>query len=197
MNNLAILASGSGSNAEAIVKYFNGNPSIRVVCIISNKPEAGVLLRAKNLGIPAYTFNNEEMRTGQAPLELLRQHQANIIALAGYLNLITEPWLTAFPRRIINLHPALLPRYGGKGMYGHHVHRAVLANGEEVSGITIHLVDEQYDHGLHLLQTSCPVLPSDNVDTLVQRIHSLEHRYYPMAIEQYIVQLSEIEQAEA
>lgn len=187
MNNLAILASGSGTNAEAIIKYFSANNSIRIACILSNKPDAGVLQRAKNLGIPAYTYTNPEMREGTVPLALLSSLGVDTVILAGYLNLITAPWLSAYPNRIINIHPALLPNYGGKGMYGHYVHEAVIKAGEAVSGITIHLVDEHYDHGRHLLQATCSVLPSDTPESLAKRIHSLEHRYFATTIEQYLL----------
>lgn len=187
MNNLAILASGSGSNAEAIARYFALNSSIRVSCIISNRADAGVHLRAKNLSIPSYTYSNSEMRSGQLPLATLREHGVDLVILAGYLCLITPPWLKAYPGRIINIHPALLPSYGGKGMYGHHVHEAVISAGESLSGITIHLVDEEYDHGRHLLQATCPVLAGDTAESLASRIHALEHRFYAPTIEHYVL----------
>lgn len=187
MRNIVILASGSGTNAEAIVKYFAHHPSIRVSCILSNKPDAGVLQRAERLEIPAHTYSNKEMREGDLPLALLSEYKADLVILAGYLNLITSPWLSAYPGRIINIHPALLPQYGGKGMYGHHVHEAVIAAGEKQSGITIHLVDEEYDHGRHLLQATCPVLEGDTADTLAARIHTLEHRFFASTIEQFIL----------
>lgn len=187
MIRIAILASGSGSNAETIARHLAHHPSIKVACILTNKPEAGVIGRADRLGIPCYYYNNEEMRTADAPLARLVELGVEVVILAGYMNLITQPWLTAYPERIINIHPALLPAYGGKGMYGHHVHKAVIAQGERLSGITIHLVDEYYDHGRHLLQATCPVHPTDTPDTLAERIHSLEHRYYPIAIEHYIL----------
>lgn len=186
MDNVAILASGSGSNAEAIVKYFHGSSKVNIACIVSNKPDAGVLLRAERLGIPAFTYNNQEMRDGTLPIAQLKKLGVSVLVLAGYMNLITAPWLEAFPQRILNIHPALLPNYGGKGMYGHHVHEAVLANGEKLSGITIHLVDEHYDHGRHLLQATCPVKSEDTAESLAERIHALEHRYYPVAVAQFI-----------
>lgn len=188
MNKLAILASGSGSNAETIAKYFANHPSIRVVCILTNRADAGVIARAERLGISCHYYNNVEMRSGDVPLQLLRELGVDLIVLAGYLCLMTSPWLVAYPNRIINIHPALLPSYGGKGMYGHHVHEAVLAAGEEQSGITIHLVDEEYDHGRHLLQATCLVRPDDTADTLASRIHTLEHRFYAPTIEQYLTQ---------
>lgn len=187
MNNIAILASGSGTNAEAIIKHFSSSSSIRVACIISNKPNAGVLDRAQRLGIPAYVYSNTEMREGIKPLTTLSNHAVDVVILAGYLNLISEPWLEAYHDRIINIHPALLPRYGGKGMYGHHVHEAVIAQRETQSGITIHLINERYDEGRYLLQATCPVLAGDTPDSLAERIHTLEHRFYPSVIEQFIL----------
>lgn len=186
MNNVAILASGSGSNAEAIVEYFAQHPEIRVACIITNRVDAGVRQRAERLSVPHYVYSNAEMREGIAPIERLRSYGVDLVVLAGYMCLISQPWLKAFPQRILNIHPALLPSYGGKGMYGDHVHKAIIASGEPVSGITIHLVDEQYDHGRHLLQATCPVLPDDTVDSLAGRIHQLEHRYYAQVIEYYL-----------
>lgn len=184
---IAILASGSGSNAEAITKHFADHPSIKVACILTNKPEAGVIERANRLGIPHYYYNNADMRSAEGPLECLRSLGVEVVILAGYMNLITQPWLTAYPERILNIHPALLPTYGGKGMYGHHVHKAVIAQRERLSGITIHLVDEHYDHGRHLVQATCPVYPTDTPEALAERIHHLEHRYYPITIEHYIL----------
>lgn len=187
MNKLAILASGSGTNAEAIIKYFSASSSIIVACVVSNKANAGVLQRAANLDIPAFVYSNEEMKAGDKPLAQLRELGVDTVILAGYLNLITEPWLKNYMGRIINIHPALLPSYGGKGMYGHHVHRAVIEAREALSGITIHLVDEEYDHGRHLLQATCPVLPSDTPESLAARIHALEHRYFAPAIEHFLL----------
>lgn len=186
MKRIAILASGNGSNAETIVRYFEAVEDIRVECIITNKPNAGVIERARRLEIPCYYYSNEDMRLGLKPIELLQYIEVDIVILAGYLCLITSPWLEAFPNRIINIHPALLPAYGGKGMYGDHVHKAVLDAGEKQSGITIHLVDQHYDHGRHLLQATCSVYPNDSVESLAQRIHTLEHRFFAPLIEQYL-----------
>lgn len=187
MNKLAILASGSGTNAEAIIKYFSISSCIQVACVLCNKPDAGVLARAKKLGVPSFVYSNAEMKSGEKPLALLREYGVNVVVLAGYLNLITKPWLVTFPDRIINIHPALLPNYGGKGMYGHHVHEAVVANREKQSGITIHIINEHYDEGRYLLQATCPVYPGDTADTLAERIHSLEHRFFASTIEQFVL----------
>lgn len=131
------------------------------------------------------------MRSGEQPLRQLEKLGVNLVVLAGYLCLITEPWLKRYPQRILNIHPALLPSYGGKGMYGMNVHRAVVEAGEPHSGITIHLVDEQYDHGAHLLQATCPVRPTDSPEQLAERIHTLEHRFFAPTIEQYLRTLAE------
>lgn len=186
MNTIAIFASGSGSNAEAIVSYFSERPDVSVGCILTNKADAGVIDRAKRLGVPCYYFDNSTMREGEKPLALLRELGVELIVLAGYLCLITPVYIEAFPQRIINIHPALLPRFGGKGMYGVHVHRAVIAQGESLSGITIHLVDELYDHGRHLLQATCPVHAHDTPETLAERIHHLEHRFFAPTIDHYL-----------
>ena len=176
MKQLAIFASGNGSNAEAIVHYFRSTAEAEVAVILTNKADAGVRERAKRLGIPCHHFTSAEMREGVKPLSLLREQGIDLIILAGYLCLVTPPYIMEYPDRIINIHPALLPAYGGKGMYGDHVHRAVLEAREQVSGITIHLVNERYDEGRHLLQATCPVLEGDSPVTLASRIHEQEHR---------------------
>lgn len=186
MKQLAIFASGNGSNAEAIVHYFRSTAEAEVAVILTNKAEAGVRERAKRLGIPCHHFTPAEMREGVKPLSLLREQGIDLIILAGYLCLVTPPYMMEYPDRIINIHPALLPAYGGKGMYGDHVHRAVLEAREQVSGITIHLVNERYDEGRHLLQATCPVLEGDTPETLASRIHELEHRFFPTTIAQYL-----------
>ncbi len=188
MKQIAILASGSGSNAEKIANYFASSKDIKIACIISNKADAGVLLRAERLGIAHYYFNNNAMKEGREVLQLLHELKVDAVILAGYLLLITEPWLKAFPNRIINIHPALLPNYGGKGMYGDYVHQAVIQNREEQSGITIHLVNAEYDKGRHLLQATCSVRPDDSIDSLASRIHTLEHRFFAPTIEQYLLE---------
>lgn len=186
MNILAIFASGSGSNAEAIVNYFTDRADIQIACIITNRADAGVIARAERLGVPCYHFDNATLRDGHEPIALLRSLGVDLIVLAGYLCLITPIYIEAFPERIINIHPALLPRFGGKGMYGGHVHQAVINQGETISGITIHLVDEQYDHGRHLLQATCPVHSSDTPETLAERIHALEHRFFAPTLDHYL-----------
>ena len=186
MKQIAILASGNGTNAEAITHYLRASGEAEVSLIITNRPQAGVVERARRLGIPCHAFTSVELREGTAPIALMKEHGIDLIVLAGYLCLITPIYIMEYPQRIVNIHPALLPNFGGKGMYGEHVHRAVLASGAKYSGITIHLVDEHYDHGQHLLQATCPVLAGDTPETLAERIHELEHRFFPSTIAQYL-----------
>lgn len=181
--NLTILASGSGSNAENIVNYFQEHSLIQVKEILSNKPDAFVHKRAEKLGVPSSSFNKKEFND---PSFLARFEDADYIILAGFLWLIPKYLIKAFPKHIINIHPALLPKYGGKGMYGDNVHKAVVAARELESGITIHLVNEEYDKGQTLFQTKCVVAPSDNNEDLARKIHALEYEHFPRVIEEYI-----------
>ena len=180
MHSLIIFASGKGSNARAIIDYFRKNQLAKVALIVSNKADAGVLDIAKEEHIPFLLVNKhslqETLLIGQ-----LQHYNPALIILAGFLWKIPDGIIQAF--RIINIHPALLPDHGGKGMYGHHVHNAVLAAGKRESGITIHYVDEVYDSGDVILQARCPVLPEDTADSLASRIHSLEHFFFPRTIE--------------
>lgn len=191
MKRIALLASGSGSNAEAIVHYLRQSGEAEVALILTNRADAGVRSRAKRLGVRCEYFPTATLREGTEPLALLQSLGVELLVLAGYLALIPPIYIEAYPQRILNVHPALLPDFGGKGMYGHHVHEAVLAAGRSYSGITIHLVDEHYDHGQTLLQAQCPVYPTDSPETLAARIHQLEHRYYPAAIAQWLRLLDE------
>lgn len=179
---IAILASGSGSNAQRLIEHFAGSTTAEVVVVGCDQPAAGVLQRAWDLGVPSYLFTGGELRSGTVQRELLALH-VDLVVLAGFLRLIPAEMVRAFPDRIVNIHPALLPRYGGKGMYGHHVHQAVIAAGEQESGITIHRVNEHYDEGAILFQAKCPVLPDDTPATLAARIHALEHAHYPTVVE--------------
>lgn len=182
--NLAIFASGSGTNAENIVNYFSNHEQINVSLIISNKPNAYVLQRAEKLNVPSKVFD----RTAFSQPDFLEElENIDYIILAGFLWLIPGYLIEAFPNKIINIHPALLPNYGGKGMYGSHVHEAVIKAGEKESGITIHLVNEEYDKGVHLFQAKCVVGEEDTPDTLAQKIHELEHTHFPKEIETYIL----------
>ncbi len=192
MKNLAVFASGNGSNAQNLIKYFNGTNIACIKAIICNKPNAYVLERAKALGVPAIVMSREELTCDppSALLALLQEQEIDYIILAGYLLKIPATLVEVFSGRIINIHPALLPKFGGKGMYGNHVHKAVIECGETVSGITIHLVDTHYDSGAHLFQTTCPVLVSDTPEILAQRIHTLEREHFAPVVESYITEKS-------
>jgi len=182
MKSLIIFASGRGSNAQAILDYFKDNKEVVVSLIVSNKSNAGVLELAKSAGIPHVVIPKAEWNT-EASLQLFAAHQPSLIILAGFLLKVPESLVAAFPGRIINIHPALLPKHGGKGMWGHHVHEAVLAAGDCETGITIHRIDEVYDRGEILLQARCPVLAGDTSDSLAARVLKLEHFYFPRVID--------------
>jgi phosphoribosylglycinamide formyltransferase-1 len=186
MKNIAILASGSGTNAENIIKHFQQHPSIRVSLVLCNRREAGVYQRASRLGIPCLHIPKDDWKEKGKLLPVLHEHGIEAIILAGFLLLIPEWLIECFPGLILNLHPALLPAYGGAGMYGHRVHESVLAHQEKQSGITIHLVNEHYDEGRILAQFTCPVRPDDSPESLASRIHELEYRHYPVIIENYL-----------
>ena len=183
---LAILGSGNGTNAQQISEYFAGRTDVEVACIIYNKRDAYIAQRAKNLGIEARYFGRADFYDNGNVLRYLQQKKIDWVILAGFLWLVPEPMLDAYPNRIINIHPALLPAYGGKGMYGHHVHEAVVANHEKESGITIHIVDRHYDRGTTLFQARCSVTPDDTPDTLAAKIHLLEKEHFPRIIDQTI-----------
>ncbi len=182
MKKIAVFASGAGSNTQKIIDYFRDDQSIQVALIVCNKPGAGVLAIAGKEQIPVLMTDQEKFFRGNACVDELKQAGIDLIVLAGFLWKIPAPLLAAYKGRIINIHPALLPRYGGKGMYGLHVHQAVLDNCEKESGISIHYVDEHYDHGAIIFQATCPVLPDDNPVTLAQRIQLLEYSHYPRII---------------
>lgn len=191
MIRIAILASGNGSNAENLILQ---QPSelLQYPLIITDNAQAGVLQRAERLGVATHVFRRTDFRESTAVLQLLQDEKIDAIVLAGFLSRIPQNIVEHYPSRIINIHPALLPRFGGKGMYGHFVHEAVLAAGEVVSGITIHYVDAEYDHGSTLCQATCPVYPSvDTPDSLAERIHHLEHLYYPVAVRQMVQRMKE------
>ena len=183
---LAIFASGAGSNAQRIIEHFKNNPGIEVSLVLCNRPGAGVLEIASHHSIPTLLIEKERFYNGDGYAAFLQQHKISHIILAGFLLKVPTPILQQWPQAIINIHPALLPKYGGKGMYGARVHEAVIANGEKESGISIHYVDEIYDNGDIILQARCMVDKSDTADTLAAKIHALEHEHYPAAIEQFL-----------
>jgi len=187
MHSIIIFASGRGSNAAAIIAYLKQKGSGRVSLIVTNKADAGVLTIAAEENIPALVIGRQDFNAPEF-LEKLRAARPSLIVLAGFLWKIPDAVVAAFPDRIVNIHPALLPDFGGKGMYGHHVHQAVLADGRTESGITIHYVNEVYDSGNIILQARCPVLPADSPDSLAARIHELEHFFFPRTIEYLLLQ---------
>lgn len=184
---MAIFASGAGSNAKKIIEYFTGSERIKVSLVVCNKPHAGVVDIAAAHGIPVLMIEKEQFFRGDAYVNYLQKAGVSFIVLAGFLWKIPEKLLRAFPECIINIHPALLPKYGGKGMYGSRVHEAVIAAKEQESGITIHYVDELYDHGAAIFQAFCPVLSNDTPAALAERIHNLEHEHYARVIEEVIL----------
>jgi phosphoribosylglycinamide formyltransferase-1 len=185
MRNIAILASGSGSNTENIIRYFQNHNTIRVDSVWSNRQDAFALERARKLGIEAFHFNRDYLLDPGNLMADMQRRNIELIVLAGFLWLIPPHLIRSYP--IINIHPALLPLYGGKGMYGSKVHEAVIHNRDKESGITIHLVNEVYDRGEHLLQKKCPVFPDDTPETLAERIHRLEYEFFPKVIEEYLL----------
>lgn len=184
---LAIFASGNGSNAEAIIQYFKNHPSIKVALVLSNNPDAFVLQRAKNAGIRAITFTREEYRQPGKLVHELSLENITHIVLAGFLWLVPDYLIKLYPDRIVNIHPALLPKFGGKGMYGSRVHEAVKLAGETETGITIHLVNEHYDDGRILFQASCPVEASHSASDIAKCVLALEHKHYPQVIESWVI----------
>lgn len=183
---LALFASGNGSNVQNICTYFDDHKSIHPVLICSNSSKAFVLERANKLGIQSITFNRNEFYAQQTILDALKKNDIDYIILAGFMWLVPEYLLQAFPDRILNIHPALLPEFGGKGMYGHFVHEAVSQSGKTESGITIHLVNREYDRGRILFQKKCKISSGENPNTIAEKIHKLEYAYYPQVIENFI-----------
>ena len=186
MKKILIFASGSGTNAQNIIEYFNKSVEKKVSLVFSNKKDAKVIDRVKKLGVDTVVFTREDLYHNNKVIEILENEQPDLIVLAGFLWLVPSSIIKKFPNKIVNIHPALLPKYGGKGMYGMHVHKAVLDNREAESGITIHFVNEEYDAGDIIFQATCPVEEDDTPDLLAQRIHSLEHENFPKVIEKVL-----------
>ena len=183
---IAIFASGAGSNAEKIIQYFSFNNQVQVALVVCNKPNAGVLAIAQKNHISCLIIEKEIFFRGDAYVETLKKAGIDFIVLAGFLWKIPAALIEAFPNKIINIHPALLPKYGGKGMYGMFVHEAVVSNKEQESGITIHYVDGQYDHGNIIFQATCEVSPTDTAADVANKIHLLEHRYFAPIIDETV-----------
>ena len=187
---IAIFASGAGSNAQKIIDHFMHSAHIKISLIVCNKPRAGVLNIAAKENIPPLLIDREKFFRGNAYTDELKESKIDFIVLAGFLWKIPAALIKAYPGKIVNIHPALLPKYGGKGMYGHHVHEAVINTKDKESGITIHYVDEHYDHGDSIFQATCPVLENDSAESLAQRIRLLEHEHYPKEIEKILAKSS-------
>ena len=184
MKRIAVFASGSGTNFQQICEYFNEkNKDIKIGLLIVNKKNAYVLERAKQLNVKSQYFNREDFYSSDRVVECLKENQIDFIVLAGFLWLIPDNILKEYPNKIINIHPALLPNYGGKGMHGHHVHEAVIAAKESESGITIHYVNEHYDEGNIIFQAKCSITPEDTADSLAEKIHLLEKEHFPKVID--------------
>lgn len=184
---VAIFASGNGSNAENIVHYFKDSKPIQVALIVSNKKDAFVLERANNLGVPSLVLDNKEFRQGNRILDAMKVHSIDFIVLAGFLVLIPANLIEAYPDQIINIHPALLPKFGGKGMYGDFVHRAVSESGESKTGITVHFVNQAYDKGSIIFQKSVEIQRGESPETIARKVHELEYKYFPEIIEKVIL----------
>ncbi|QBA65263.1 phosphoribosylglycinamide formyltransferase [Muriicola soli] len=183
MKHIILFASGSGTNVENIVKYFEGHSAIAVSCVFTNKRDAFVIDRCNAMGVPAFSFNGPAFKNGSILLQILKNLKPDLIVLAGFLRKIPSEMVADFPEKIINIHPALLPKYGGKGMYGKHVHREVKANKEKESGITVHYVNDHYDEGAIIEQRSVSIASSDSEDEIARKVQELEHLHYPRIIE--------------
>ena len=187
MTNIAIFASGNGSNAENIVNYFTSHEEINIAMIISNRPNAYVHERANKLNIPSYTYNKSDFDNGTAILVKMAEYKIDFIVLAGFLLKVPQSIMDAFPNRIINIHPALLPKYGGKGMYGDNVHNSVKNAGEIETGITIHYINENYDEGDIIFQAKCEVADLDSPQDIANKVHALEQIHFPKIIEETVI----------
>ena len=186
MKNIAVFASGSGTNAEKLFEKFQAHPQAQVALLLTNNPKAGVLARAEKFGVPTEVFSKGTLHTTGQIVRLLQNHAVDLIVLAGFMLKVPENLIRAFPDRIVNIHPALLPAYGGRGMYGSHVHEAVVAAREQETGISIHYVNEHYDEGRMILQVRCPVAPDDTAEEVATKVHRLEHQYYPEVVEKMV-----------
>jgi phosphoribosylglycinamide formyltransferase 1 len=192
MRNIAIFASGSGTNAENIIKYFSTRKSAKVSLVLSNKREAYVLKRAATLNVRSVFFDRKELYEKEKVVRYLLMYKIEFIVLAGFLWLIPQEILDLYKNRVINIHPALLPKYGGKGMYGEKVHQSVIANHDKESGITIHYVNKDYDEGDIIFQTRCKIEKGDTPDTLASKVHALEYKYFPKIIEDLVLKLPDM-----
>jgi phosphoribosylglycinamide formyltransferase-1 len=186
MKRIVIFASGSGTNAENIIKHFQNNGLAKVIHVLSNKKDAKVLSRASALGVVNNSFDKKELLENSTICDLMKELNPDLIVLAGFLLKFPKEVISLFPNKIINVHPALLPKYGGKGMYGSNVHKAVVANNETQSGITIHYVNEHYDEGNVIFQATTSLVASDTYEDVAAKIHALEQKHFPLVIEQLL-----------
>ena len=186
MWNIAIFASGNGSNAENFFNYFKKNNEIKISMVFCDNPQAYVIKRAQNHGIKCVEITRKQLKDQDFMIKQLKQNNINFIVLAGFLSKIPDFLVEKFEKKIVNIHPSLLPKYGGKGMYGHHVHQSVINNKEKFSGITIHFVNNVYDDGEIIFQAKCPVLENDTADSLAERVHKLEYQYFTTEIEKLL-----------
>ena len=184
--NIAILASGSGSNAEKIIHYFKNHKTIKIACVITNNENAGVIERAEKAHVPSKYFSKDDFENPSFLLQYLKSKEVDYIVLAGFLLKIAPEIIAQYPDKIINIHPALLPKYGGKGMYGNNVHESVILNKETESGISIHLVNENYDEGRIIFQAKCDISPQMGAKQLSAKVQQLEHQHFPKIIEEYL-----------
>ena len=184
--NIAIFVSGGGTNCENLIKYFSGSERVNCALVVSNKADAYALVRAENLGVKTAVVPKAQLNDAGVMMPLLREHAIDFIVLAGFLPLVPDFLIDAFPRRIVNLHPALLPKFGGKGMWGHHVHEAVKAAGETETGMTVHWVTPVCDGGEIIAQSRTPLSPDDTADDIAEKEHVLEMTYFPKVVEQVL-----------
>jgi phosphoribosylglycinamide formyltransferase-1 len=189
MKNIAIFASGSGTNAENLIRFFRTNPFGRVRIVLTNRPDAGVILRAQSLEIESVVFTREQFYNSDYVVQLLMERDIDFVVLAGFLWLVPDNLLKSFENKIVNIHPALLPRFGGKGMYGSRVHSEVIKSGETESGITIHYLNQAYDEGDIIFQARCKVDKGDSPETLAGKVHKLEYEHFPVVVEKLLKEL--------
>jgi phosphoribosylglycinamide formyltransferase-1 len=186
LKRIAVFASGSGTNAENLVRYFSNSKTVKVELILCNNPSAGVVTRAQSLGVPFFLFNRKDFYESTVVLNELREREIDLVVLAGFLWLIPKNIIEVFEKKIVNIHPALLPSFGGKGFYGINVHQSVLDSKELLSGITIHYVDEKFDEGEIIFQAACHVSSEDSAESLAKKIHELEYRYFPVVVDKVL-----------
>ena len=186
MKRLVIFASGTGTNAENIIRYFRASGLARVVLVICNQAGAPVIGKSWDLGVPALVIANEDFKTGEKVLSVLQEYRADLLILAGFLRLVPKLILESYTGKIINIHPSLLPKYGGKGMYGMKVHEAVIAHHEKESGMTIHYVNDRFDEGEIIFQARVPLAPEDTPESVQRKVHELEMKNYPVVIEKIL-----------